>query len=397
VLRAGDNLSNNCKPVTGTKTVGQLMSKINFMPNSETGNKQQAKTVMVVDNEAIIRDICCRALHEYRLIEANDGVEALAQFEKGGADVILTDVMMPNMGGIELLRRMKEIEPTIVVIMMTGFADKEIILDALKADADDFITKPVNLLQLKTTVDKSLVKKALKEEIANLKSLDRFKTNFLSIVSHKFRTPITAISLFLQNLAAGVCDLEDTSFRGNVQLLYEESRYLERLVADLLNFSQVMDTGLGLKLEPCELDKIILRIFTESQEVAGKPGIKVSCEMDQLPCLVLDQAKIAFAIRQLIDNAYKFSSNGGNVAVSLKNANGAYKICIEDNGIGMSKEELPKIFEKFYQVDSSRTGQIRGFGLGLYYAKKFVRLHNGNITVESELGKGARFTIILPG
>lgn len=373
------------------------MPEINQKPNSAAGHKQQPKTVMIVDNEAIIRDLCRRALQEYRLLEACDGVEALALFEKGGvADVILTDVMMPNMGGIELLRRVKEIEPTIVVIMMTGFADKEIILDALKADADDFITKPVNLLMLKTTVDKSLVKKALKEEIANLKSLDHFKTNFLSIVSHKFRTPITAISLFLQNLAGGVCDPEYASFRENVHLLYEESRYLEQLVADLLNFSRVMDTGLGLKLEPCELDNIILKIFTESQDVVGKPGIKVSFELDQLPPLMLDRAKIAFVLRQIIDNAYKFSANEGKIVVSLKKANGAYKICIEDNGIGMAKEELPKIFEKFYQVDSSRTGQIRGFGLGLYYAKEFVRLHDGNITVDSEQGKGTRFAIILP-
>jgi signal transduction histidine kinase len=366
------------------------------MPKSAAGHKQQPKTVMIVDNEAIIRDLCRRALQEYRLLEACDGVEALELFEKGGADVILTDVIMPNMGGIELLRRVKEIEPTIVVIMMTGFADKEVILDALKADADDFITKPLNLLQLKTTVDKSLVKKALKEEVANLKSLDRFKTNFLSIVSHKFRTPITAMSLFLQNVAGGVCDPEDATFRKNVHLIYEESRYLEQLVTDLLNFSQVMDTGLGLKLESCELDKIILKNFTESQEVAGKPGIKVSFEMDQLSPLMLDREKIAFVIRQIIDNAYKFSANAGKVAVSLKKANGAYKICIEDNGIGMAKEELPKIFEKFYQVDSSRTGQIRGFGLGLYYAKEFVRLHDGNITIESEPGKGTRVAIILP-
>lgn len=351
---------------------------------------------MIVDNEAIIRDLCRRALQEYRLIEARDGVEALALFEKGGSDVILTDVMMPNMGGIEFLRRVKEIEPTIVVIMMTGFADKDVILDALKADADDFITKPVNLLQLKTTVDKSLVKKALKEEVANLKSLDRFKTNFLSIVSHKFRTPITCISLFLQNISTGVCDPEDASFRHNARLVYEESRYLEHLVADLLNFSQVMDTGLGLKLEPCDLDRIILKTFTESQEVAGKPEIKVSFEMDQLPPLMLDREKIAFVIRQIVDNACKFSTKEGKVAVSLKKANGAYKICIEDNGIGMTREELPKIFEKFYQIDSSRTGQIRGFGLGLYYAKEFIRLHDGNITIESEPGKGTRVAITLP-
>jgi two-component system sensor histidine kinase/response regulator len=360
------------------------------------GRDQQPKTIMIVDDEAIIRDLCRRALKDYRVVEAADGEEALAIFESGGIDVILTDVMMPKMGGIELLRRVKEIDPTIVVVIMTGFAEKEIILNALKADADEFITKPLNLLQLKTSVDKSLVKKALKEEIANLKSLDRFKTNFLSIVSHKFRTPITTISLFLQNFAGGVYDPEDETFRHNVGLIYEEARYLERLVADLLTFSRVMDTNAGLKLERCDLNMIIPKIFTESQEIAGNSGVTASFDLEQIPPLLIDREKITFAIRQVIDNAYKFSVPEGTVLVSMKTASNGYKITVEDNGIGISREELPKIFEKFYQVDSSLTGQIRGFGLGLYYAKEFIRLHDGSITIDSEPGRGTRVTITLP-
>ena len=343
-----------------------------------------------------IRDLCKRALDDYRLLEACDGVEALEIFEKGGVDLILTDVRMPRMGGIELLRRLKEIEPTIVVVVMTGFADKEVILDALKADADDFIAKPVNLLQLKTTIEKSLVKKALKEEVANLKSIDRFKTNFLSIVSHKFRTPITSISLFLQNITGGVYDPEDETFRHNVSLVYEESRYLEQLVADLLAFSRVMDAAEGLKPEPCELNRVIPLIFTESQAVADKPGIKTSFDMDELPPLMLDKEKIAFAIRQVIDNAYKFSGEDGTVSVSLKKGTASYRIVVEDTGIGIAKENLPKVFEKFYQVDASLSGQVKGFGLGLYYAKEFIRLHGGNIAIDSKPGRGTRVTITLP-
>ncbi|HEX9023596.1 MAG TPA: response regulator [Geobacteraceae bacterium] len=362
----------------------------------EAARRNRPKTVLIVDNEAIIRDLCRRALDEYNLLEASDGEEALVIFAKGGVDVILTDVRMPKMGGIELLKRLKEIEPTVVVIVMTGFAEKEIILDALKADADDFITKPLNLLQLKSIIDKSLVKKALKEELANLKSLDRFKTNFLSIVSHKFRTPITSISLFLQNIAGGIYDPEDPTFRHNVNLVYEESRYLEQLVADLLNFSRVMDAGEGLKRELCHLDRIIPMIFTESPEVTAKPGIKVILELEQLPPLLLDREKIAFVIRQIIDNAYKFSGDVGCVAVSLKRAGNEYRIVVEDEGAGIARENLPKLFEKFYQVDSSRSGQVKGFGLGLYYAQEFVRLHGGGITIESEPEKGTKVYISLP-
>lgn len=357
---------------------------------------QHAKTVLIVDDEAIIRDLCSKALKGYRVLQAADGEEALRVFQKGEVDVILTDVMMPKIGGIELLKRLKEIEPTLVVIVMTGFAEKDVILNALKADADDFITKPLNLLQLKTAVDKALVKKALKEEIANLRSMDRFKSNFLSLISHKFRTPITAISLFLQNLANGVYDTEDPMYRKYLRLTYDEACYLERLVADLLAFSRAIDDGSGLKLEPCNLVDIIEQVIQMSKEAVDKPGVEIELELEPVSPALLDREKLTFAVKQIIENAFKFSGETGRVAVSLKAGHDQFRITVADTGIGIAKEDLPKIFEKFYQVDSARTGQIRGFGLGLYYAREFVRLHGGTIAVESEVGKGSTVTVALP-
>lgn len=361
-----------------------------------TLEQEYAKSVLIVDDEAIIRDLCSKALKGYRIYQAGDGEEALKIFQKVAIDVILTDVMMPKMGGIELLKRLKEIEPTIVVIVMTGFAEKDIILNALKADADDFISKPLNLLQLKTAVDKALVKKALKEEIANLKSMDRFKSNFLSLISHKFRTPITAISLFLQNLANGVYDAEDPMSRKYQGLIYDEACYLERLVAELLAFSQAIDDGTGLKPEPCHLADVVAEILRSSVEAAGKPGVKSILDLDQVPPVLLDREKITFALKQVIENAYKFSGETGTVAITLKFQEDTVMVTVQDTGTGIAKEDLPKIFEKFYQVDSARSGQIRGFGLGLYYAKEFVRLHGGSIRVESEPGQGTTVIVAIP-
>lgn len=358
--------------------------------------QQHAKSVLVVDDEAIIRDLCSKALKGYRVLQAADGEEALSIFQKGEIDVILTDVMMPKLGGIELLKRLKEMEPTLVVIVMTGFAEKDVILNALKADADDFISKPLNLLQLKTAVDKALVKKALKEEIANLRSMDRFKSNFLSLISHKFRTPITAISLFLQNLASGVYDTEDPMYRQYLRMTYEEACYLERLVADLLAFSRVIDDGGGMKQEPCNVGEIITQLLQMSKEAAGKPGVEIRLEIDPVPLLLLDREKLTFAVKQVIENAFKFSGETGSVAVSLNFHDDMFRITVADEGIGISREDLPKIFEKFYQVDSARTGQIRGFGLGLYYAREFIRLHGGVISVESEPGEGTTVSITVP-
>jgi len=372
------------------------MFELTQKSDQELIQDKEQKTILIVDDEAVIRDLCMRALHDYRVLEAGDGEEALRIFERGGVDAILTDVMMPKVDGLELLKRIKEREPTLVVIIMTGYADKELILKALKADADDFITKPLNLLQLKSAMDKALVKKALKEEIANLRNLDRFKTNFLSLISHKFRTPITSISLFLQNLAAGVYDPSDETAREYVGLVYGEACHLGRLVTDLLTFSSVMDSGGPLRLEPCDLNSLLPKLLGGSKEWAEKRGVSPRCDLEPTPELLLDREKFSFALQQVIDNAVKFSKQSGFVSVRLKNLGESCQISVEDNGIGIAKEALPKIFEKFYQVDAERAGQIRGFGLGLFYAREFVRMHGGSIGIESEPGVGTRVTISIP-
>ena len=365
-------------------------------PEMVLEQQQERKCVLVVDDEAIIRDLCARALKDYRILQAANGEEALQIYAQGGVDAVLTDVMMPRMDGIELLKRLKEREPTQVVLIMTGFADKEIILNALKADADDFITKPLNLLQLKTTVQNALDKKALKEEIAALRNADRLKSNFLSLISHKFRTPLTAISLFLQNLASGIYDPEDPVSRENLRLIFNESCYLERLVADLLNFSRMMDTRDGLKLVNCDLTNLVTEVLVNSQQRYGKPGLELVYHLDPDLQLLLDCEKIIFAIKQVIDNAFKFTAENGTVTVMLRAYGESFQLTVQDTGPGIPREELPKVFEKFYQVDAGHTGQVRGFGLGLYYAREFVQLHGGSIEIASEVGKGTTVTVTLP-
>lgn len=365
-------------------------------PQTELRQDMPLKTILIVDDEAAIRDLCSRALKGYEVVQAGNGKAALARFEQGGIDVVLTDVMMPGMDGIELLKNIKRLAPDIVVIVMTGFAEKETILNALKADADDFIPKPLNLLQLKTAVDKALVKKALKEEVAALKSLDRLKSNFLSTISHKFRTPLTAISLFLQNLASGVYGADDPEFWPNIKMVSDEAAYLERLVSDLLVFSRMMDTGTALKRESFSLAELIHKILAESREIAGKPSIEAILELAEAPALVADRKKIEFAVKQIIDNAFKFLGEEGEIRIAARADSTGILVEVQDTGPGIAAAEIAKIFEKFYQIDPHHTGQVRGFGLGLYYAREFIRMHGGSITIDSAVGKGSRVTVWLP-
>jgi len=350
-------------------------------------------TVLVVDDERVIRELCEKVLKEYRVLQAGNCAEALQICQKEHCDLVLTDVMMPGGSGIDLLSQVKTLDPNAVVIIMTGFSQKEIILNALREGADDFINKPLNLLQLRTSVEKSLAKKRLKEELASLKRLDRFKSNFLSLISHKLRTPITAISLFLQNVEQGVYDQNDEAFHQNIKLVNNEAHYLGRLVSDLLSFSEVMEGREGLSPEPCDLNGILAEAISGAQR---KEGIETEFHVLPLPMLQLDRGKITFAFQQVIENAYKFSGETGHVSIKLSNAGDAVHVVVSDTGIGIPREELSKVFEKFYQADPDNTGQVRGFGLGLFYAREFVRQHGGSINIDSEPQQGSTVTVTLP-
>jgi signal transduction histidine kinase len=305
--------------------------------------------------------------------------------------------MMPGGTGLDLLRQVKNIDPLAVVIIMTGFVEKDIILGALKDGADDFINKPLNMLQLKTSVEKAIAKKALKEELANLKKLDHLKSLFLSLISHKLRTPITTISLFLQGIQHGVYDLNDPSFVQSVKIINDETFYLSRMVGDLLAFSQVMEGGgAGLQREPCDLNLIVAAIVHGSQEAQNKPGIETDFHEVPLPLLSLDRKKIAFALQQVIENAYKFSGEVGNVTISLLDGGDNVCVLVSDTGVGIPPNEISKVFEKFYQIDPANTGQVRGFGLGLFYAREFIRLHGGTVNLDSQPGLGVTVTVMLP-
>jgi len=370
------------------------MTDLNMKIEDAGGHSRQV--VLVVDDDYLIRDLCKRALRDFKVFQASSCDEAIKIYHREVVDLVLTDVMMPGGSGIDLLRQIKGQNPNAVMIVMTGFLEKEVILDALKEGADDFISKPLNLLQLQQSVEKALSRRRLKEELANLKQLDRLKSNFLSIISHKLRTPITSISLFLQNIDQEVYGPCDENFRLNARLINEETAHLGRLVEDLLTFSQVMMGSGGLVFEKADLDKIVTDVLQNSREAQTKPGVETIINRDVLPPMMLDRAKITFAIQQIIDNAFKFSLDTGQIQIALRHLDDRVLVIVADSGVGIPQAELSKVLEKFYQIDPDNTGQVRGFGLGLYYAREFVCLHGGSLVIESEPGCGTTITITLP-
>jgi len=359
--------------------------------------EQEGRCILVVDDESVLRELCTRVLKGYRVLQAASGEEALGILARETVDLVLTDVMMPDMNGLDLLRTVKEEEPNQVVVVMTGYADKEVILRALKADADDFISKPINLLQLKTTIDKVLEKKALKAELLQLKRMDRLKSDFLGLISHKLKTPTTAISLFIQNLAGGIGDPTDPAFLKTLDLILDESRYLTYLIQDLLVYSEVILQEGPLKRTPITPRDLAMAVVADLKDAFATKGVRLDALLEaDHPEMDLDTKRIRFALMALLENALKFTPPGGTVTLSAERSDGELRLIIRDTGQGIPGDELPRVFEKFYQVDPAATGQVRGFGLGLFYARQFVQLHGGTIRLESQPGQGTVATLILP-
>ena len=354
-------------------------------------------TILVVDDEAIIRDLCSRALNEYQIIQAENGYEALRILDDRTVDLVLVDVMMPGMSGLELLQQIKERDPAQLVMIMTGYTDKDIILRALKAHADDFIQKPINLLQLRTSIGQALERKALRRELLQLKQLDRIKSDFLGLISHKLRTPTTSISLFIQNLASGTFDVEDPDFASALEAIREESEYLAYLIQDLLYYSDFILQDNPSKASREDLKEIVFAVVAEKRAAIEQKGLSLQSSLaGNWPVVIVDRRRIAFALNAIFDNAIKFTPAGGEIRLSGEIAEHELVLNIQDNGPGIPAEEIAKVFEKFYQIDPHHTGQIRGFGLGLFYARQFIRDNGGSIKIDSVPGQETTVTIRLP-
>jgi len=359
--------------------------------------KAEKPTILIVDDEAIIRDLCARALKDFHILQAENGQEALRIHSREPVDLMLVDVMMPIMNGLDLLKQVKERDPEQLVIIMTGYSDKDIILRALKEDADDFINKPINLLQMKTSIQNALEKKTLHRALLQMRQMDRLKSDFLGLVSHKLRTPTTSISLFIQNLATGNIDTSSQEFSYAVEAIREESDYLAYLIQDLLYFSDIILQDNEGKMTLENLKEIAISVIAEKRKDAERKGHTLHVDFEgEWHEVMVDRLRISFALNSILENAIKFTPSGGEIHATGHVTMDELILSVRDNGPGIPAEEISKVFEKFYQVDPHNTGQIRGFGLGLFYARQFVQEHGGNLQLHSTTGQGTEAVISLP-
>jgi signal transduction histidine kinase len=362
--------------------------------------KQDAplRRILVVDDDEAVRYLCAEALRDHEVLQAENGRVALQMQRRETVDVILTDVMMPEMTGLDLLAAVKEKSPNQIVVVMTSFAEKETVLRALKSQADDFIEKPIDMIQVRAVVDRALEKQRLREELFHLKQMDRLKSDFLGLISHKLKTPITIISLSTQILAEKAKEYgSDPAFERNLAATQEQTAYLVSLIEELLRFSEAILQEEQLQLKRADLEELVRSCVDKVRGAASRGQVDLKLQLDgPLPELVVDSRRLEFALHAVFENAVKFTPPGGRVTVTGTAAGAELQLVVRDSGIGIVEEEQSKVFEKFYQIDPDYTGQVRGFGLGLFYARRFIEEHGGLLELASEPGKGTTVTVVLP-
>ena len=243
--------------------------------------------------------------------------------------------------------------------------------------------------------------RAFNSMLARVQSSQRSQRDFVANVSHEMKTPLTSIQGFAQAILDDTADTPEARKRA-AQIIYTESTRMHRMALDLLELARLEAGTADLNISQVEIGALLRGVVEKFSPQADQVGVELVVNIsDDVPSILADGDRLAQVFTNLVDNALKFTPPNGRVILSAKKAGAEVELSVADTGIGVAPEALPRLFERFYQVDSSRAGGEnaavrRGAGLGLAIAKEIIQAHGGKIGVRSQVGFGTTFTIHLP-
>jgi signal transduction histidine kinase len=323
-------------------------------------------------------------------------------------------------------------------MFITALGDREMRLLGIEAGADDFVTKPLDQVELQVRVRAILrlnrYRRLLMErvqrqqaeeevlrrerELALLKEAERMKDRFISTVSHELRTPLSVITLLVGNLDALYASLDDERRSTMIRDIRAQTRALNDLVESVLEIARIDGGGIATDRRPVDLARLVREETEKQQALAKKKGHLLNVVGVEKLVVAGNDVQLRQIVRNLLNNAIKYTPDGGRIvwecsvytagaspqatreeernwpgrAALPQGCWAALRVC--DSGIGIAEEDLLRVFERFYRVKSQ--GNISGTGLGLSIAQELVRAHNGRITAASDLHEGSVFAVYLP-
>jgi signal transduction histidine kinase len=364
--------------------------------------------VLVVDDEQSVATTI-KAILELdgsEVTAVTSGKEALAQLREHEFDVVLTDLRLDDLDGIEILRETQKLWPDTVAIMLTGYASLESAVSALRSGAYDYLIKPSDVDELRATIGRALERRRLRQRLVELEQLDKLKTQFLSMASHELRTPLTAVSGFMQiarrrmSRLGGAVDVplnwreEAQKADETLEMANRQSKKLARLIDELLDVSRLQQGRVEMRLAEIELAEVV-RDVAERMRLLSK-GNEIETKIEGTAPIVGDRDRIEQVLENLVGNAIKYSPETGRIEMSLHVNGSNAVVSVRDEGIGIAPGEVEKIFGLFYRSPDPRADHVGGLGLGLYISREIVSRHHGRLWAERNADTGTTFHVTLP-
>jgi len=348
---------------------------------------------LVVDDNEMNRDMLARRLQRegYSVETSEDGYQALDRIRQERFDVVLLDIMMPGISGLDILTMIRAQRSLVdlPVILTTAKTQSEEIVEGLSLGANDYVTKPIDLPVLLARIRTHL----------QLRDLSQLKDEFLRIASHDLKNPLSTVLMsayILRERLPPGSTMQERSYE-ILEFIVKHGEEMQGIIRDFLDFQAAQDGKLVLTRDVFQLNDVARTVIKQNTTYASSKQITLSAELDEmLPPINADESRVRQVMQNLVGNAIKFCSKGDSVIVRTKLSTDAVRLEVCDSGPGLTENDLQHIFERYARLSNKPTAGESSTGLGLTICKQMIELHGGQIGVVNNSPKGATFWFSLP-
>lgn len=361
----------------------------------------QQETIVVIDDDYAMRLSCRKILEKsgFKVETFEDGVQGLEGVARLKPGLVVVDLKMPGMSGLEVIGRVHAIDPDIILVVITGYATIDTAVEAMKSGAYDFLPKPFSPEELRLIVNRGFERRRLVLE-GRQYEMERalLKRRFVTFVSHQLQTPLVAVHQYLDVLKH-LGDHPDVSAKREewIDRCLQRIEAMQVMVKEWLELSAAESESLVRSRERVDLKEVIGDVFAANRHHAEAEQVSLECDLPEDGCAVAgDRHCVATLFDNLITNAIKYNRPGGKVTVAVGLSDGEVTVSVADTGIGIPEKYIPFLFDEFFRVKGDAARKTSGSGLGLAICRKIVLEMGGHISVESKVNAGSVFRVSLP-
>jgi len=362
----------------------------------------QPRRVFVIDDDDVMLLTCRRTLEKdgYEVETFGNGLDGIRRIEQQPPELLLVDLKMPELDGLQVIERVRQVDPNVVIAVITGYATISTAVEAMKAGAYDFLPKPFTPDELRLIVNRGHERWRLATESERLRrEKEEAERRFVTFVSHQLKTPVVAAKQYLDVLLYTAGD--ELTSRTQEWLRRAQARLDEMLtlIGDWLELARIERGGDGLG-EPgvtCDLRHAITTVVEALRAQAESAVVTLETDLSaEVEHVRGDEVSVSTVVSNLVSNGIKYNRVGGRVTVRTWLEGATALIEVSDTGIGIDEASLPKLFHEFCRVKNDQTRDIPGTGLGLAICKRIITTLGGFISVASRLGAGTKFVVHIP-